>query len=77
MKTLVYRNYSKFLGATDTIRKMKTTADAMENQAKELQSQMNQITASLSILQTSLEPKHTKIHEIGGIHSIVSKVCLA
>jgi hypothetical protein len=73
MKTLVYRNYSKFLGATDTIKKMKTTADDMEKQAKDLQGQMNQITASLTTLQTSMEPKRSKIHQIGGIHSIVSK----
>ncbi|ORX69870.1 hypothetical protein DL89DRAFT_218746, partial [Linderina pennispora] len=44
MKTMVYENYSKFISATETIRKMKEDADYMDAEMEKLTKRVNEIS---------------------------------
>eukprot|EP00051_Salpingoeca_urceolata_P029116 m.488953 g.488953 ORF g.488953 m.488953 type:complete len:521 (+) comp26269_c0_seq1:96-1658(+) len=74
MQTLVYENYNKFISATDTIRKMKTQVDGMEEEMEHLSASMATIAGLSSELTTSLEPNREKIRQLSGSHAILKKL---
>eukprot|EP00842_Homolaphlyctis_polyrhiza_P005224 jgi/Hompol1/5702/HPOL_004640-RA len=74
MKTLVYENYSKFIAATETIRKMKSNSEEMESQISLLEKKITEITVSADAIHTSLAPQRAKIHQLNGVHNLVRKI---
>ncbi|KAJ1328728.1 hypothetical protein BSLG_009963 [Batrachochytrium salamandrivorans] len=73
MKTLVYENYSKFISATDTIRKMKSNAEEMELQISLLEKKICTVTKSAENIHSTLAPQRAKIHQLSGVHSLIKK----
>ncbi|EGF80463.1 hypothetical protein BATDEDRAFT_88626 [Batrachochytrium dendrobatidis JAM81] len=74
MKTLVYENYSKFISATDTIRKMKVNAEEMETQISLLEKRIGAITGSAENIHATLAPQRAKIHQLSGVHNLIKKL---
>ncbi|KAH6563083.1 hypothetical protein BASA62_008742 [Batrachochytrium salamandrivorans] len=74
MKTLVYENYSKFISATDTIRKMKSNAEEMELQISLLEKKICTVTKSAENIHSTLAPQRAKIHQLSGVHSLIKKL---
>ncbi|CAG8656731.1 2136_t:CDS:2 [Paraglomus occultum] len=64
MKTLVYENYSRFISATDTIRKMKSDVEKMESEMHELTKSMANISEVCSSVNSALGPKREKIRQL-------------
>ena len=75
MKTLVYENYSKFISATDTIRKMKVNVDSMETELELLKENVNKINSSATSVNDALAEKRGKIHQLSGVHNLLQRVC--
>lgn len=74
VKTLVYQNYSKFLGATDTITKINQNAVDMDIQVKSLQNKLLKVTRQIDALEKKVQPNLDKMNHLSGIHSLVTKV---
>ncbi|KAI9309453.1 exocyst complex component Sec5-domain-containing protein [Cunninghamella echinulata] len=74
MKTLVYENYSKFISATDTIRKMKSNVESMESEMDRLNTSMGNISQQCSKINQALEPNKTKIQQLSNIHSQLQRL---
>ncbi|KAL2917658.1 hypothetical protein HK105_202945 [Polyrhizophydium stewartii] len=74
MKTLVYENYSKFIAATTTIRKMKTNAEEMESQISLLEKKITAITSSAEGVHSALASHRAKIHQLSGVHNLIKKL---
>ncbi|CAO3646340.1 unnamed protein product [Cunninghamella echinulata] len=74
MKTLVYENYSKFISATDTIRKMKSNVESMESEMDRLNTNMGNISQQCSKINQALEPNKTKIQQLSNIHSQLQRL---
>ncbi|RUS21905.1 hypothetical protein BC937DRAFT_91072 [Endogone sp. FLAS-F59071] len=74
MKTLVYENYSKFISATDTIRKMKSNVQNMESEMDRLTNNMSKITEQCATVNTALGPRREKIQQLNGVHNLLKKL---
>ncbi|KAI9283809.1 hypothetical protein BC943DRAFT_327099 [Umbelopsis sp. AD052] len=74
MKTLVYENYSKFISATDTIRKMKSNVEDMETEMDRLRDHMSKVTAHSSTIDKELAPRRDKIRQLDGVHNLLKKL---
>ncbi|CAG8458877.1 847_t:CDS:10 [Diversispora eburnea] len=74
MKTLVYENYSKFISATDTIRKMKSNVESMESEMQQLSQNITEISNVNSSMNTILGPKREKIRQLTGVHDLLKKI---
>ncbi|CAO3628491.1 unnamed protein product [Cunninghamella blakesleeana] len=74
MKTLVYENYSKFISATDTIRKMKSNVESMESEMGRLNTNIQNISNQCSKINKVLEPNKAKIQQLGNIHSQLQRL---
>ncbi|KRZ69805.1 Vacuolar protein sorting-associated protein 51 -like protein [Trichinella papuae] len=61
MQNLVYENYNKFIAATDTIRSMKCDFARMEEEMKNLMTNMDSITVSSQNLSDELKEKRNQI----------------
>ena len=74
MKTLVYENYNKFISATDTIRKMKSNVENMEEEMGKLAANMEKIEACTIQINNTLAPSREKIRELSGVYRLLKKV---
>ncbi|CAI2192880.1 1451_t:CDS:10, partial [Funneliformis geosporum] len=74
MKTLVYENYSKFISATDTIRKMKSNVENMESEMDQLSQSIKNISDVTSSVNSALGPKRDKIRQLTGVHDLLKKI---
>eukprot|EP01112_Ceratiomyxa_fruticulosa_P012023 TRINITY_DN3309_c0_g1_i1.p1 TRINITY_DN3309_c0_g1~~TRINITY_DN3309_c0_g1_i1.p1 ORF type:complete len:795 (-),score=178.23 TRINITY_DN3309_c0_g1_i1:42-2426(-) len=74
MKTLVYENYNKFISATDTIRKMKSNVESMEEEMARLSKNMETITNCSDKIDSVLAPRRDKIEQLSGIHRLLQKL---
>ncbi|RIA83584.1 hypothetical protein C1645_785985 [Glomus cerebriforme] len=74
MKTLVYENYSKFISATDTIRKMKSNVENMESEMDQLSQSINNISNVTSSVNSALGLKRDKIRQLTGVHDLLKKI---
>ncbi|POG78002.1 hypothetical protein GLOIN_2v1541000 [Rhizophagus irregularis DAOM 181602=DAOM 197198] len=74
MKTLVYENYSKFISATDTIRKMKSNVENMESEMDQLSQSINNISNVTSSVNSALGLKRDKILQLTGVHDLLKKI---
>jgi hypothetical protein len=66
LKTLVYENYSKFISATDTIRKMKSNVTNMESEMNRLAAGMERLTEHTRRIEAQLEPRRAQMQALGG-----------
>lgn len=64
MQMMVYDNYSKFIAATDTIRKMKDQVESMENEMDKLLKNMNKIGDDCQKLEVKFEPNRKEIEKL-------------
>ncbi|CDH48840.1 vacuolar protein sorting-associated protein 51homolog [Lichtheimia corymbifera JMRC:FSU:9682] len=74
MKTLVYENYSKFISATDTIRKMKSNVESMESEMSRLNDSMNSITQQCTNITNALGPNREKIQRLTNVHNLLKRL---
>ncbi|KAI9266482.1 exocyst complex component Sec5-domain-containing protein [Phascolomyces articulosus] len=74
MKTLVYENYSKFISATDTIRKMKSNVESMESEMANLNGNMNGISQQCTEIIDALGPNRDKIRRLTNVHNLLKRL---
>jgi hypothetical protein len=74
MQMLVYENYSKFISATETIKRMKSNMDSMENDMELLKSKMKSITITSSSLDETLYDKRSKLSKLIRLNRLLDKL---
>jgi hypothetical protein len=74
VKSLVYKNYNKFLISTDTIKKVEQYAGVMESRATELEQKLNSVTGQLSAISNEMAPKLKKMQELQNVHNLLKKL---
>ena len=78
MQMLVYENYNKFISATETIKKMKTNVEAMDDDMESVRIKMGTITLKTTFLDQSLAEKRSKIDKLVRIKRLLNRsVCLS
>ena len=74
MQTLVYENYNKFINATDTIKKMGTNFDLMEDELTLLGEKMRRITDSSEEIAKNLKTKRHDLTRLANKHTVLQKL---
>lgn len=74
MQTLVYENYNKFINATDTIKKMGTNFDLMEDELSRLSEKMRRITDSSEEISKNLKTKRQDLTKLANKHTVLQKL---
>ncbi|EFA85926.1 hypothetical protein PPL_01158 [Heterostelium album PN500] len=74
MKTLVYDNYTKFINATDIIKKMKNNVENMEEGMQLLSKNMELITTCSDKINSTLSVRREKIDQLSGLHKLLQKL---
>uniref|UniRef100_A0AAV1T188 Vacuolar protein sorting-associated protein 51 homolog n=1 Tax=Peronospora matthiolae TaxID=2874970 RepID=A0AAV1T188_9STRA len=73
MQMLVYENYSKFITATDTIRKIKNNVATMEDDVARVVKSMDVITAKSEGIDVALAPHRAKVDKLIGVRRLLKK----
>lgn len=76
MQMLVYENYNKFISATETIKKMKSNVEAMDNDMESVRVKMESITFKTTTIDQSLAEKRTKIDKLVRIKRLLNRFSL-
>ena len=74
MQMLVYENYSKFISATETIKRMKSNMDSMEHDMELLRNKMKSITITSSSLDETLYDKRNKLSKLIRLNRLLDKL---
>jgi vacuolar protein sorting-associated protein 51 len=74
MQKLVYKNYNKFIIATETIKDMKESVGNMEGKMKLLAKSIDEITETSTIINNNLATKREKIENLSGINRMLKKL---
>ncbi|KAL9643292.1 hypothetical protein ABK040_014748 [Willaertia magna] len=74
LQELVYKNYNKFITATDTIKKMKQHVEGMEDEMERLSKNMEQITTSSETVNSNLQSKRDKIERLSNVNRMLKKM---
>ncbi|EGC38671.1 hypothetical protein DICPUDRAFT_75733 [Dictyostelium purpureum] len=74
MKTLVYDNYTKFINATDIIKKMKTNVENMEEGMELLSKNMELITNCSEKINSTLSVRRDRIDQLSGLQKLLQKL---
>ena len=74
MQMLVYENYSKFISATETIRRMKSNVEAMHDDMESVKYKMDAIGKSSSQLDASLSPKQSKVAKLVRVRRLLTRL---
>ena len=74
MQMLVYENYSKFIAATETIRRMKTNVEAMHDDMESVKFKMDAIGKSSAQLDASLSPKQSKVAKLVRVRRLLTRL---
>eukprot|EP01132_Coremiostelium_polycephalum_P008400 gene8400-10316_t len=74
MKTLVYNNYTKFINATDIIKKMKTNVENMEEGMELLSKNMDLISTCSEKINSTLSVRRDKIDQLSGLQKLLQKL---
>ena len=74
MQLLVYDNYSKFIGATDTIRTMKHKVDEIEVELQSLKAQMDRIGVAAITVNDAFSSQRSKIEKLVRLQGLVSNL---
>ena len=73
MQMLVYENYNKFISATETIKKMKSNVEAMDEDMESVRVKMESITLKTTLIDQSLAEKRTKIDKLVRIKRLLNR----
>jgi hypothetical protein len=74
LQTLVYDNYSKFISAVDTVKKMKSNVESRQEEMKSLERCMTLLTDRTEKIDRELNPKRDKMQQLGNVHKLLQKV---
>jgi len=74
LQTLVYENYNKFITATDTIKKMKTHVESMEDEMSRLMGNMDKITSCSDAISRNLSTKRERIDKLSSVSRMLKKM---
>lgn len=74
MQMLVYENYSKFITATDTIRRMKANVEEMEGRMEELQSTVLATSSASEAVNNKLARHRSQIEDLNNIRGLLKKL---
>ncbi|KAK3282785.1 hypothetical protein CYMTET_9486, partial [Cymbomonas tetramitiformis] len=74
MQMLVYENYSKFITATDTIRRMKTNVEGMGERMEQLLTTVNGISSKSDEVNNTLSTRRKNIEELNGVRALLKKL---
>jgi len=72
MQMLVYENYNKFISATETIKRMKTNVEAMDDDMDAVTSKMKTIIATTTRLDSTLTSKRLHIDKLVRIKRLLT-----
>ncbi|XP_054167190.1 vacuolar protein sorting-associated protein 51 homolog [Oppia nitens] len=74
MQTLVYENYNKFISATETIQKMSSHFDKMEEELTLLSTNMEEITKNSEQISTNLKGRRGDLSKLANTHDVLTKL---
>ena len=74
MQMLVYENYSKFITATDTIRRMRGNVDGMDEKMEELRATVSATAAASDAVNLKLGAHREQIENLNGVRSLIKKL---
>lgn len=74
LQTLVYENYNKFIMATDTIKKMKSHVESMEDEMARLMSNMDRISQCSEAISHNLSNKRQRIDKLSSVSRMLKKM---
>ncbi|KPJ05963.1 Protein fat-free-like [Papilio machaon] len=74
MQTLVYENYNKFISATETVRKMRTDFQIMQEEMNKLSDNINKITTFSSQISESLKESGTNVNRLCSTRHLLDKL---
>ncbi|CAG2165668.1 unnamed protein product [Oppiella nova] len=74
MQTLVYENYNKFISATETIQKMSSHFDKMEEELTLLSTNMEGITRSSEQISDNLKGRRHDLSKLANTHEVLTKL---
>eukprot|EP01080_Neovahlkampfia_damariscottae_P004569 gene4569-7953_t len=74
MQKLVYKNYNKFIIATETIKDMKVSVGEMEGKMKQLTKSIDEITETSTIINNNLATKRDKIESLSSTNRMLKKL---
>ncbi|XP_045494005.1 vacuolar protein sorting-associated protein 51 homolog [Colias croceus] len=74
MQTLVYENYNKFISATETVRKMRTDFQIMQEEMDKLRENINRITSFSSKISTSLSDSGNNVNRLCSTRQLLDKL---
>lgn len=74
LQDLVYKNYSKFISATDTIRQMKENVSDMDSKLKSLSANVAHIDEVSRVISDSLQSHRSKLEEMLVVNKMLRKV---
>jgi hypothetical protein len=74
MQMLVYENYSKFISATETIRRMKVNVEDMDGDMTSIDFSIKQLDSGSSDLDDSLAHKRSKVEKLVRVHRLLERL---
>lgn len=74
MQMLVYENYSKFISATETIKRMKTNVEAMDEDVETVKSNMLKISTISSDLDSCFKDNRTKLAKLVRVRRLLKRL---
>ncbi|PAA55357.1 hypothetical protein BOX15_Mlig030090g3, partial [Macrostomum lignano] len=74
MQTLVYDNYSKFISATDTIRKMKSDFHRMEQEMNNLAESVSAMSQQAADVRQHVGGKRAELKRLAGVSALLHKL---
>jgi hypothetical protein len=74
MQMLVYENYSRFISATETIRRMKLNVEGMEDDMLSVQSKMEAISKQSAMLDSTLSPRWEEVAKLVKLQSVLERL---
>lgn len=74
LQTLVYDNYAKFLGASDTVHSLSENISALTTQMDSLQKNLQEISVHSGKIINDLEPNRQRIQRLVGISRLLGRV---
>jgi hypothetical protein len=74
MQMLVYENYNKFIGATETIKRMKTNVAAMDGDMEAVKTKMESISTKSIELDLSLAEKRSQVDKLVRVSRLLRRL---
>lgn len=74
MQTLVYENYNKFISATETVRKMRTDFQIMQEEMNKLSENINNITTFSAKISENLKESGNNVNRLCSTRQLLDKL---